>query len=478
MVRITAVENHQWKGLLSALNHPEWAQGLDEREARIDNATMINQHVTAWTATRDKAACTALLQANGVPSTPVNVPAELLTSAQYIHRGTLTESQLGGKSVTVVGNPWVTQPGGTTDPRRTGRLADLRVTELTHVLAGPIIGALLGAMGARVVRIEESDRLDIYRRTGPFVSGQPGVERGAYFAVANHSKDSVLVEPARASQSVSAMLGESDVLIENVGGSRLKRLGVVPERLAETGRLTIRVSGFGSSGPLAGYRVYANNVQSYGGLAGLTADTDGAPAKFGTVIADPLSSVVAAIVIAAWAIGSARDLGAVIDLSMAEVVTSTIAEFVSAASVEKFSSTPDSALHRGVYRSADGRWVAVEVLGAAEWERVAGLLGEQRTPCPDAIAATIATAAADAIADRFAAAGVRAAVAVRAEDLIGDAHLTARDFFPEIVHPDPDIGTARLVGMPWRFVGHGAIPLRPPPALGSANARYERTTNV
>lgn len=478
LVRITAVENHQWQGLLRALDHPTWAQGLDERESRIDNATMINEHVTAWAATQDKAACSALLQANGVPSTPVNTPAELLSSPQYIHRGSLAKAQSGGHSITVIGNPWVAESGGTARSPRSGRLADLRVTELTHVLAGPIIGALLGAMGAQVVRIEDPDRLDIYRRTGPFAAGKAGVERGAYFAVANHSKDSVLIDPARAAEHVGSMLDDSDVMIENVGGSRLDRLGVAPDRLAEAGKLAVRVSGFGSSGPLAGYRVYANNVQSYGGLAGLTTDAEGTPAKFGTVIADPLSSVVAAIVIAAWAVGTARDTGAVIDLSMAEVVTSTIDEFVSAASIEDSSSSPDSALHRGVYRSADRRWVALEVLGAAEWARVADLLGEECTPCPDAIAATVAAADADAIAERFADAGLRAAVAVRADDLIRDLHLTARDFFPEIAHPDPEIGTARLVGMPWRFVGQGPIPLRPPPALGNANARYERTMNA
>jgi hypothetical protein len=46
-------------------------------------------------------------------------------------------------------------------------------------------------MGADVVRLEDERRLDIYRRTGPFADGVAGIERGAYFAVANFSKRSV-----------------------------------------------------------------------------------------------------------------------------------------------------------------------------------------------------------------------------------------------------------------------------------------------
>jgi crotonobetainyl-CoA:carnitine CoA-transferase CaiB-like acyl-CoA transferase len=476
LVRITAVENHQWKGLLVALGDPHWAVGLDERSARIEHANLINEHVSAWAATQDKSSCAALLQANGVPSTPVNSPDELLTAPQFVYRGAILNTFSGGDAVSVLGDPWMVQSGRRTDRARSGRLADLRVTELTHVLAGPIVGALLGAMGATVVRLEFPDRLDIYRRTGPFAGGKPGVERGAYFAVANHSKESVLIDPSRAAQDVARMIADSDVLIENVGSSRLTRLAVDPKALADSGRLAVRVSGFGSDGPLAGYRVYANNVQSYGGLAGLTNDTDGKPARLGTVIADPLSSVVAAVTVAAWAVGPARHTGAVIDISMAEVVASTVAEFVAAASED--APVGESEVRRGVYRASDARWVAVELLTPADWEFVTDAFDGQPLSTSEDIASAIARTTSEEVVSRLTARGISSALVQRADELVGDPHLVARGFFPEIVHPDPDIGAARLVGLPWRFYGHGAIPLRPPPALGNANARYERITNA
>jgi crotonobetainyl-CoA:carnitine CoA-transferase CaiB-like acyl-CoA transferase len=370
---------------------------------------------------------------------------------------------MGDRHVVVLGTPWRTELGNA-GQRRRGGLRGLRIAELTHVLAGPIIGSLLGAMGATVVRLEDPERLDIYRRSGPFADGVAGVERGAYYAVANHSKRSVLIDPGGAVEDVAAALSEADVLIENVGSSRLDRLHVSPAELAESGRLAVRVSGFGSDGPLAGYRVYANNVQAYGGLAGLTTGPDGEPARLGTVLADPLSSVVAAVVIAAWALGPHSDTGAVVDVSMSEVVASTISEYVAAASVDQ--AAPDPTVRRLVYRSADSRWVAVE------------LVGDESRPYNDGeLADRIAAADAEDVAAQLAGAGVRAAVVRSAGEVVTDERLAARGFFPEITHPDPDLGTARLVGLPWRFAGEGPVPLAPPPALGSTStsALYERT---
>ena len=464
LVRITAVENHQWQGLRAAFGDPAWAAGLDERPARIENAELINARVTEWTAKRLKADCAALLQANGVPSTPVNHPAELLASPQLAHRQSLRPTHLGGREATVLGPPWSVH-SGTAGARSQPGLAGLRIAELTHVLAGPIVGALLGAMGATVIRIEDPTRLDIYRRSGPFADGVAGTERGAYFAVANHSKRSVLLDATYPIEQVAAILAESDVLIENVGSSRLQRLGVDPSSLADAGTLTLRVSGFGSDGPLAGYRVYANNVQSYGGLAGLSTAADGSPARLGTVLADPLSSVVGAVVIAAWALGPSRSAGAVVDLSMAEVVASTVSEFLAAASTGH--DRTEEQVKRVVHRATDERWVAVE------------LRGDQCEPDrAEFVAKLIAINRADDAAFKLQGAGIEAARVRRADELIADAHLAARGFFPEIAHPDPDLGTGRLVGLPWRFAGEGPVPLEPPPALGSSKAAYPRTNHV
>ena len=374
-------------------------------------------------------------------------------------------------------------------------MTGLRVTELTHVLAGPIVGSLLGAMGADVVRLEDERRLDIYRRTGPFAKGVAGIERGAYFAAANFSKRSVVAGDETMDAVVAALLDRTDVVIENVGRSRLERLGVVPEKVThEHGALFLHVSGFGTEGPLASYRVYANNVQAYGGLAHLTRDVAGEPAHLATVLADPLSSVVAATTVAAWALGPRRGLGVDVDLSMAEVVASLLGEFVAEASASRDETVPvgnDLAPFspHGVFLCRDDRWFAVAVQSDEEWSRLTDALGRppelaephwndeaarwrDRETIELHLAGVIARWEADELDEVLAAAHVRAAIVHRAVDLLADEHLQSRGFFPPFEHPDPDLDGARLIGMPWRLVGEGPLPQGAPPHLGDANADF------
>jgi crotonobetainyl-CoA:carnitine CoA-transferase CaiB-like acyl-CoA transferase len=368
----------------------------------------------------------------------------------------------------------------------------MRILELTHVLAGPIVGSLLGAMGADVVRLEDERRLDIYRRTGPFADGVAGLERGAYFAVANFSKRSVVADAGDMDTTIAALLARSDVVIENVGRSRLDRMGVDARVLRDDGLAVLHVSGFGTDGPLADYKVYANNVQAYGGLAHLTRTADGELAHLGTVLADPLSSVVGATALAAWALGPARAVGVDLDLSMSEVVATLVGEYVAEASFTTDLTVPlGNALApfapHAVFAGRDGRWIAIGVQSDHQWQQLLDALGRpaelarpewdaeanrwrQRTELEAALAARLADADVDELDAVLAAVGVPAATVHRAVELLADEHLAERGFFTRIDHPDPDIDDARIVGMPWRIVGEGPLVQLPPPRLGDANA--------
>lgn len=288
--------------------------------------------------------------------------------------------------------------------------------------------------------------------------------------MANHSKLSVAVEGDEVAARLDRILGRSRVLIENVGRSRLARANAEPSAVARRhANLVVSVSGLGTEGPLAGYRVYANNVHAYGGLSELTRDARGEPARLGTVLADPLSAMTAATAIAAWAMSEHRNSGATLDLSMSEVVANAIGEYVVAASLGQDRNGGGSTTPTGIY-ACDGGWLALEIESEQDLETLLETLDSSAGDDVGALAEELATRPLREILDLFIDAGLAAWPVVTAADLLNDEHLARRDFFAAVDHPDPDIGQARLVGLPWRFVGGGALQLGAPPALGNANA--------
>ena len=58
------------------------------------------------------------------------------------------------------------------------------------------------------------------------MDGEEGVNRGAYFAMVNHSKESFAADLEANPDAVSSLVDTSDVVLENLGGRRATRLGV------------------------------------------------------------------------------------------------------------------------------------------------------------------------------------------------------------------------------------------------------------
>jgi crotonobetainyl-CoA:carnitine CoA-transferase CaiB-like acyl-CoA transferase len=209
------MEDHQWDGLRRALGWPEWAEAFATSRDRTEHAEEIDARIAAVTGNMTKRDCEETLQRNGVPATAMSSPEELVASPQFRARGALRPFHVDGRTVTALGRPVQEageRQGG--EPSAASGLAGLRVLEAGHVLAVPLAGALLGAMGATVTKVEDPDRLDMYRRRGPFIDAEPGMERAAYFACVNHSKDNRLVS---LDGSLDDLLDGCDVVMENFG---------------------------------------------------------------------------------------------------------------------------------------------------------------------------------------------------------------------------------------------------------------------
>ena len=68
-------------------------------------------------------------------------------------------------------------------------LEGIRVLELGELLAGPMIGTLLGEFGAEVIKIERPGRGDVLRQFGPMIDGE-----SVFWKVNGRNKKSVVLD--------------------------------------------------------------------------------------------------------------------------------------------------------------------------------------------------------------------------------------------------------------------------------------------
>ena len=178
----------------------------------------------------------------------------------------------------------------------TTSLQDIRVLDMSRVLAGPWAGQLLGDYGADVVKIERPEHGDDTRQWGPPWLGS----ESAYYLSTNRNKRSVTVDIAtRGGQRLIRELAkEADVLLENFRVGTLKRCNLDPEELmADNPQLIIcSISAFGQQGSHADKPGYDAMIQASGGLMSITGPPDseaGGPQKVGVAIADIMAGMYA-----------------------------------------------------------------------------------------------------------------------------------------------------------------------------------------
>lgn len=202
-------------------------------------------------------------------------------------------------------------------------LQGVKVVEIAAYVAGPYAGALLADLGADVVKLEVPPRGDPYR-------GWASGNYSAMFCSLNRSKRSVLVDlkSPRGVEVARALIGESDVVIENSRPGVMERLGLGYEdvRGDNPGLIYCSVTGFGLTGPDSQRPGYDTVGQATSGLLSLLTDLD-APMPMGISLSDHLGGLFAAYgVLAAYAARARTGLGQRVDTSLLQSSTAFLAE--------------------------------------------------------------------------------------------------------------------------------------------------------
>ena len=258
-------------------------------------------------------------------------------------------------------------------------LEEIRVVELCHLIAGPYCCQMLADEGAQVIKIEPPGG-ELTRHRDP-VRHVCGEQVSAYYAALNCNKQSIVLDLKNANGLgvLYELLETADVIVTNLRGSALERLGVHPKALHERyPRLVIAcISGFGmdQAGDYTDRAGLAMVAEAMAGATGLTRDHAGQPVWCGFALGDIAAGMTAhAAILLALRNQQRFGIGKLIDLGLVECMLPMVSVAlgrVQADNAENTSFAGSNGFHGvpyGAFPASDG-YVNIGVNHDSFWRR-------------------------------------------------------------------------------------------------------------
>ena len=260
-----------------------------------------------------------------------------------------------------------------------GPLDGIRVLDFGRYIAGPWCAALLGDLGAEVVRIDKRGGSED-RFVGPVADGG----EGALYLQANRNKRGMTLDPMKPAgrEVVRRLVATADVVVANLPPQTLAAMGLDwPTLQAQKPTLVLTtVSAFGSGGPYSRKLGFDGIGQAMSGSMYLSG-TPGEPMKayvpwvdFGT------AGLAAFATVAALYARSSTGRGQHVEASLLQTALSVSNAALVEQRVRKLDrvATGNRSQIAGpsdAFRTRDG-WILAQVIGAPLFERWCKLVGE------------------------------------------------------------------------------------------------------
>lgn len=172
-----------------------------------------------------------------------------------------------------------------------GPMDGVRVVEAAQMVAGPLAGMILAEQGADVVKVELPDGVGDRMR---FLGSRRG-EMGALYHGVNRGKRSVVIDSKHPDglAVLRALVASADVFVQNFRPGAAERMGLGAEVLLRDRPelVYVSVSGFGTSGPRCGEKVYDYVVQAMSGIAAQQAGPDRTPVLAKQIVVDKVTAL-------------------------------------------------------------------------------------------------------------------------------------------------------------------------------------------
>jgi formyl-CoA transferase len=379
---------------------------------------------------------------------------------------------------------------GTQEGSGTGPLAGLRVLDAATVYAGPFAAALLGDMGADVVKVEMPGIGDPLRGMEPF----DGAESLTWAVSARNKRGVTLDLRSDEGQDIFCrLLASRDILIENFRPGTLDRWGLGISRLrdANPDLIVVRVSGFGQTGPHRERAGFGTPATGYSGYTYISGYADRPPVLPPISLTDYAAGLFAAL----GALGAlyhrdvrggvAQEVDVALYESMFRLLEGVVTEYDRLGRVRERSGNQLSAsVPAGMFQTSDGTWLVLTTSTDRTFHRLARAMGredmvtdpryatnrdrvERRAEVDQIVGEWFAARTARQVEEQLHPHGVPVAPVNSIADIFDDPHYAAREMLVEVDHPK--LGSLRLPGVTPKLSDTPGGVHRAGPALGEHN---------
>ncbi|MBI4312866.1 MAG: CoA transferase [Chloroflexi bacterium] len=253
-------------------------------------------------------------------------------------------------------------------------LRNIRVLELSQIVAGPSAGLILADMGADVIKVEPPDALEPSRI---------GTVRNGSFFFFNRNKRSIVLDLKKPEglEIFHRLADRSDVMVENMGPGTTDRLGIGYDQLAQRNPRIIycSVKGF-LGGPNSNQPSLDELAQMMSGLAYMTG-LKGQPLRAGASVVDIGAATYAVVgVLGALLERQTTGKGQKITGGLFETALFYVGQHMAGAQQSGQAPQPMGERDRGnrtggwgvydLFECSDGRQVFIGVTSNAQWKRL------------------------------------------------------------------------------------------------------------
>ncbi|EMA44454.1 succinyl-CoA:mesaconate CoA-transferase [Halobiforma nitratireducens] len=357
-----------------------------------------------------------------------------------------------------------------------GALSNLRVLDLTQVLAGPYCTMLLADMGADVVKIERPGG-DLIRSNPPFVDDADTEAYGGYFQSVNRGKRSIELDFGDDEDRADflSLVEEADVVVENYRSGTMAKYDLEYETLREHNPQLIYSSIRGFGDPRTGETHRQGQpsfdliAQALGGVMEITGQADGPPTKVGPGIGDLFTATLNCIgILAAVNHREQTGEGQYVDTGMYDAMLS-----LTERAIYQQSYTGEPPSRRGnshptlfpydAFETADG-YAVIAAFGTNHWQEVCAAMDRadlaeeypdraSRLEHREYLREQISEWALERTTEELVAAlegAVPAAPVQNTEDIFDDPHVHAREMLVPVEQPGAD-AEVEIAGSPIKM---------------------------